>query len=330
MKSPFPGTSQFDTSRRTFEADSEPIFDPFSPRSWLRAARRIRTLTPDLLIVQWWSPIFAIPLGICVRLAKRHGRPPVVFICHNIKPHEQLPAGMMLSRFAFASADRFVVHSDADLRNLQAIRPNAMTHTLFLPINEGFGAAMTKEEARRQLGLRSPTILFFGLIRRYKGLMHLLRAMPLILKAMECTLLIVGEFYEGREEYVRLIQSLGISARVRLIDRYIANEEVALYFCAADLVVLPNTSATQSAIIPLAYSFERPVITTRVGGLPEAVIDGETGFVVDPADPAALAEAIERFYREGREVEFIEGIRKERERFSWGRYVQGIEALIER
>jgi glycosyltransferase involved in cell wall biosynthesis len=151
--------------------------------------------------------------------------------------------------------------------------------------------------------------------------------MPSILKAIDCTLLIVGEFYEGREECLGLIQSLDLSASVRLVDRYVANEEVALYFSAADLVVLPYTSATQSGVVTIAYSFERPVVTTKVGGLPEVVIDGQTGFLVDPADPAALADAVVRYYQEGRERELIEGIRKERERLSWDRFIEAIEAL---
>jgi glycosyltransferase involved in cell wall biosynthesis len=325
----FPGTTELDASRRRFSADSEPIFDPLNPRSWLRTARRIRTLSPDLIIVQWWSPIFAIPLGMVIRLAKRHGGPRALFICHNIKPHERLPGQGLLLRFAFAAADLFIVHSDEDLRNLRAIRPDARILKLFLPINDGFGPVIAKDEARKQLGLTTPTILFFGLIRRYKGLAYLLRAMPSVLKAIDCTLLIVGEFYEGREECMELIRSLDLTAKVRLVDRYVANEEVALHFSAADVVVLPYTSATQSAVIPIAYSFERPVITTKVGGLPEVVIDDQTGFLVDPADPMALAEAIVRYYREGQQAVFAEGIRKERERLSWGRFIDAIEALCE-
>ena len=325
----FPGRTEFDTSRRRFSADSEPIFDPLGPRSWFRTARRIRALAPDLVIVQWWTPIFAIPVGTVIRLAKQQGRPTVLFICHNITPHERLPGERTLSRFAFAAADWFIVHSNEDLRNLQSIRRNARIRKLFLPINEAFGPAITKEEARLQLGLTAPTLLYFGLIRPYKGVAHLLRAMPSILKAIDCTLLIVGEFYEGREECLELIRSLDLSASVRLVDRYVANEEVALYFSASDLVVLPYTSATQSAVVPIAYSFERPVVTTKVGGLPEAVIDGQTGFLVDPADPAALAEAVVRYYQERRERGLIEGIRKERGRLSWDRFIEAIEALPE-
>ncbi len=327
----FPGTTEFDTSRRRFAAEGESIFDPLDPRSWVRTARRIRALAPDLIIVQWWSPIFAIPIGTLIRLVRRHASPRVLFICHNVTPHERIPGEGLLPRFAFAVADLFIVHSGEDLANLRAIQPDARIQKLFLPINNGFGPPIAKAEARHRLGLSaSPTILFFGLIRRYKGLPHLLQAMPLILRTIDCTLLIVGEFYDGREECLGLIRSLDLSARVRLVDRYVPNEEVALYFSAADLVVLPYTSATQSAVVPIAYSFERPVVTTKVGGLPEVVIDGLTGFLVDPANPAALAEAISRYFREAREAEFVKGITRQRERLSWERFTDEITALCQR
>jgi hypothetical protein len=138
---------------------------------------------------------------------------------------------------------------------------------------------------RSRLGLSGNTLLFFGLIRRYKGLPRLLEAMPLVLKKVDCTLLVVGEFYEGKDHCLNLINALGLASNVRIIDRFIPDGEVSLYFSAADLVVLPYESATQSAIVPIAYAFERPVLATRVGGLPEAVRDGETGLLVEPHDP---------------------------------------------
>ena len=321
----FPGTTERDTSRLKFAVECEPIFDPLNPRSWLSTARRIRALSPDLVIVQWWSPLFAVPLRAVTWLAKRRSRALILFICHNVRSHERLPGERMISQVGFAAADRFIVHSETDLRHLRAIRPDATIHKLFLPICEEFGSAVDRQAARRQLGISGPVILFFGLIRRYKGLPYLLQAMPTILTRMGCTLLIVGEFYEGRKECLDLIQSLNIAAHVRLIDRYVANEEVGLYFGAADLVVLPYISATQSSVITMAYAFDRPVVTTRVGGLPELVIDGRTGFTVDPADPAALADATLKFFRDPQKAASSEGIRRAREQFSWQRFVELLE-----
>ncbi|HLC01934.1 MAG TPA: glycosyltransferase, partial [Anaerolineales bacterium] len=194
------------------------------------------------------------------------------------------------------------------------------------PPGRGYGSLIGKAEARERLGLTGKILLFFGLIRRYKGLPHLLEAMPLILRELDCTLLIVGEFYQGRERCLHLINSLGLASRVQIIDRFVPDEEVSLYFSAADLVVLPYESATQSGIVPIAHAFERPVVTTRVGGLPEAVRDGETGLLVQPHNPAALAEAIVRFYEEGMEMRFRRNIQQQ-QRFSWKELADTLQAV---
>lgn len=152
--------------------------------------------------------------------------------------------------------------------------------------------------------------------------------MPLILQKVDCTLLVVGEFYEGKDRCLNLIQARGLASRVRVIDRFVPDDEVSLYFSAADLVVLPYESATQSGIVPIAYAFERPVVTTAVGGLPEAVQDGETGLLVEPRDPTALASAIVRFFDEGLESAFSRNI-STRALFSWADLVRTLELAVE-
>jgi glycosyltransferase involved in cell wall biosynthesis len=149
--------------------------------------------------------------------------------------------------------------------------------------------------------------------------------MPLVLQKVNCTLLVVGEFYEGKDRCLTLISDLGLASHVRVIDRFVPDDEVSLYFSAADLVVLPYESATQSGIVPIAYAFERPVLATRVGGLPEAVRNGETGFLVEPRNPAALAAAIIRFYEEDMGSVFRQHILKQRH-FSWGELATTLEA----
>ena len=151
----------------------------------------------------------------------------------------------------------------------------------------------SKAAARTRLGLppERNVLLFFGLIRPYKGLGYLIEAMPQVLKSLDCSLLVAGEFYDDKSKYTKLIDAHQLGPHVRLEDKYISNEEVAVYFAAADVVVLPYVEASQSGIVPIAYSFNTPVISTRVGGLPEAVIDGQTGFLVDPGSPERLAEA---------------------------------------
>lgn len=324
----FPGRTQLDPSPRPPGLVIEPILDSLNPLSWLRAGRRIADLSPDVVVVHWWNPFFALPIGTALRLVKRRCRAAVVFICHNVIPHEPFPGTRGLSRFALAPADVCLVHSEADQRDLASFRLPGRIITIPQPPGRGFGPLLDKAVARARLGISGPTILFFGLIRRYKGLPALIEAMPLVLHQLTCTLLVVGEFYEGRDQCLKRIDELGIARHVRVIDRFVPEHDVSLYFSAADLVALPYESATQSAIVPLATSFERPVVATRVGGLPEAVRDGETGLLVEPHNPPALADAILRFYREGLDDPFRRRIRQLRDESSWHDLATTIESVF--
>jgi len=324
----FPGRTQFDPNSKSPGLVTESLLDSINPLSWFLAARRIAELSPDLTVVHWWNPFFAPCTGTTVRLARRRSRGTVVFICHNVIPHEPFPATSALTRFALAPGDAWLVHSEADRRDLKSLSLHRPILTIPQPPGRGFGEPVSKEIARSRLGLSGNILLFFGLIRRYKGLHHLLEALPLVLKTLNCTLLVAGEFYEGKDRCLSLIDALGLTSNVRVIDRFVPDDEVSLYFSAADLVVLPYESATQSAIIPIAHAFERPVVTTRVGGLPEAVRDGETGLLVEPKNPTALAEAILRFYEERLEPTFRRNI-SQQERFSWGNLANMLEALAE-
>jgi glycosyltransferase involved in cell wall biosynthesis len=191
-----------------------------------------------------------------------------------------------------------------------------------------FPPAVPKPQARRLLSISEPNVmLYFGYIRAYKGLRYLLEAMPRILKRMRVRLLVCGEFYEEREELFALAERAGLREAVTFHDRFIANEEVAAFFCASDVVVLPYVSATQSGIVQVAYHYDKPVIVTSVGGLPEAVPDGRTGFIVPPRDPEAVAQAVLRYYREKREPAFSRNIRVEKKKYSWDRMAQAVENL---
>ena len=179
--------------------------------------------------------------------------------------------------------------------------------------------------AKRSLGLDGPVILFFGFVRKYKGLEYLIRAMPEVLRSVQVNLLIVGEFWEDKEPYLKTIEELGLQGNIEIVDRYVPNEEVGLYFSAADVVVLPYIDATQSAIVSLAYAFDKPVITTAVGGLPEVVSDGETGFIVPPKDSEALAAAIVRYFREDCASRFAANVKVQKNALSWEALVRLIE-----
>jgi len=325
----FPGKTQYDESGSTHRVESERLIDSINPFTWVRAGFRIARWKPDLTVVQWWHPYFAPALVKICSILRMFSSTKIVFICHNVVPHETSPLDRALTSMAFLAPHAYVVQSQEDRRNLLRIRKKAKVTSHPLPIFDFFRSGeMTKREARSVIGEGDgPLLLFFGLIRPYKGLNHLIEAMPAIIEGTGARLLVVGEFYEDSAPYHKLAEKLGVSDRIGFVDRYIANEEVAAYFNAADLVMLPYISATQSAIAQVAVAFDRPMIATRVGGLPEVVSEGKTGFIVPPADPAAMAGAVARFFGEEWGDRMAPNFEEEKRRFSWSSLADAIEGL---
>lgn len=317
----FPGKTQFDFSANTLDEENVRLIDTLNPYTWVKTASLLNREKPDLIVFQWWHPFFAPPFGTIARLLEVRLRRKLCFLCHNVLPHESNPLQSVLTRFAFSRAPYFIVHSEQDLRDLRELRPDAVVRKGCHPTYSEFGqgGALPKEEARRRLGLSpdADTVLYFGLVRKYKGLEYLIRAMRQVLRRRRCQLLVVGEFYDDKQPYLDLIESEGIADAVRVVDRYVPNEEVALHFDSADVVVLPYTSATQSGIVQIAFGLGTPVITTNVGGLPEAVDDGKTGLIVEPRSAERLAEAILRYYEEECEPRFRLEIERQVTRFDW-------------
>jgi glycosyltransferase involved in cell wall biosynthesis len=256
-----------------------------------------------------------------------------LFIADNVIPHEKRPGDRIFTNFAFKAVDYFVVQSDSVERDLLSLKPDAKYVKLQHPIYEIFGDRVDRKEARKQLNIPAdaPTILFFGYIRKYKGLDLLLRAMPeMITKYPELRLIVAGEFYGDEAEYKSLIQELKVpSKNLVLATDYIANEEVAKYFSAANAIVLPYRSATQSGIVQIAYNFDAPVIATPVGGLPEIVIDGRSGLITKDSEPHSIAEKVMEFFDKGLESQFTEGVIEEKTKYSWDTFVEGIEKLMQ-
>jgi glycosyltransferase involved in cell wall biosynthesis len=262
-----------------------------------------------------------------MRLIRRRISTRLILLCHNLLPHEPHFFDVPLTRYLSKIPDAFIVLSEAVEQEVLRFRPKAPIIRVPQPIYDFFPAPPSTKVARQQLGLpeESPVILFFGLVRTYKGLGILLQALTHL---PQVRLLIAGEFYQPRSEYERQIVELGINGRVRIEDRYLPNEEVPAYFAAADLVVLPYLSATQSGVSKLAYHFDKPVVITDVGGLAEEVEEGKTGYVAPPNDPIALAAAIEKVLREKNRVDFAAHIREYKKRYSWEHVVEAIAGLL--
>ena len=326
----FPGKDQKDHSQERIEVENSPLIHPLTPWSWIYAFFRIRRMLPDLILFQWWHPFFALSFGSIALLLKGWGRGKICFLCHNVRPHESTLFDKLLLRYAFHAPNHFIVHSQPDLIELIRLKPGATVVRTLHPNYGVFraGSKIQLQEAKRELGIEGNLLLFFGYVRKYKGLEYLLQAFPKVLKQVNCDLLIVGEIYEDKDKYLQMISETPAKDKIHLIDQYVPNEKVALYFTAADLVVLPYVSATQSGIIQIAYAFKKPIVSTRVGGIPEAVVEGETGFLADPQNADSLADAILTFFETKGRKDFSKSIEKVRERFSWERTVEAIEKMM--
>jgi len=325
----FPGTTEMDQSGVRIELRSDAVIDPLSPWSWPAVAKAIRAFAPDVIVLAWWQPALGAVLATFARLARGRARARLVFLCHNVAAHDATPLDRILTRYALRCADAAIVHSDADRERLRRNRPTLPQRWTTHPAYDlaEFGPRLEAEQARAKLRLGGDVVLFFGLVRRYKGLADLLRAMPRILAAHWCTLVVAGEFYEPRSPYEALVRELGITAQVRLLDRYVPNEEVGVYFSAADVIVAPYRAATQSGVVALAQQFHRPAVVSRVGGLPDMIVEGITGLSVPAGDPHSLANAVLRIYEEG--VDLWRARVREAQVTGWREEVDAIEELAQ-
>jgi len=322
----FPGKAQKYGEKFKLDLKARHIIDSINPLNWLRIFRIIKKEKPDLVICQWWA-IFLAPCSYSIlALLKMFTRTKVCILCQNVLQHEERFFDRFLTKAVFRKVDYFVVLSTGDLRDLKKLVPKAKAKILVEPTyDQFFGSQLiTKEKARKKLGLKGNVALFFGFVRPYKGLKYLLDAMPIVLKKVDVTLLVVGEFWKGKSEYLKQIRRNNISKNVRVVDRYIPDEDVSLYMVAADVVVLPYTSATQSAILQTAFGFNKPVITTDVGSLSDLVKDNKTGFLVPPKDTRKLAQAIINFYKGKKEKEFIKNIKRGKKTFRWDKEKENI------
>lgn len=307
-----------------------------NPFNIIRVANYIKKKKPDMVMIQWWHPYFAPCYYL---LARFMGKQNLTFVCHNVFPHERFPLDKKLTRLTLRNGKHFIVHAKEEEAELKQIMPNPDCQVTPHPSYNAFCFEhMTKAQARERLGLgfNEKVLLFFGFVRPYKGLKHLLNAMPRIKKRLgNVKLLIVGEFgsAEDKDDYVEQIKGLATSnpdleASIAIYDGYTPDREVEKYFAACDMVVLPYESATQSGIVQIAYGFGKPVVVTNVGGLPDVVENNRTGYVVPPQDAEALAESIVRYFAENKETEFSKNIEAQAYRFSWERMGEVVEKWI--
>lgn len=307
-------------------SETEYRINTADPISWIKTAAYINDIRPTLVIIQWWHPYFSICYSVIARLIRKKNR--ILYTCHNVFPHERFPFDRVLTRMALSKGNCFIVHSKTDEEDLHQIVPRAIYRRTVIPSFNCFdNSSVDRNTARSALGIdaNKRVLLFFGLVREYKGLKNLLNAVPIINKRIsDVEVLIAGDFGGDKQQYLDIIAQNDIGKLVRIVDEYIPDSEVEKYFKASDITVLPYESATQSGIIQVSYSFGIPVVATSVGGIPEVVKDGKTGYLIAPKRPDLIADSVCDYFNNNRYGEFAENIKAESEKYSWNKMVEAI------
>ncbi|MAQ31586.1 MAG: glycosyl transferase family 1 [Flavobacteriales bacterium] len=321
----FPGKKQTVGLSESSTHTNLNLINTLNPLSWFNTVRKVLKIKPHYVIIRYWHPYFAICLALIARLL-RHKSIFIIAWVDNIYPHDPMPFQNILTNFFLKSCDTYMVMSKSVKKDLLNFRDLSSKKVKFSPhpIYSVFGNTVAKKIAQKNIGLTKDNtqvnnkyILFFGLIRKYKGLELLLEVMALEkIKKLNIYLIIAGEFYEKKSKYLEKIKFLGIENKIILHDNYIPNEDVKNYFCAADIVVQPYLSATQSGVSMVALNFNKPVLLTNVGGLSEYVTHNFDGYLVDP-DKEKIASALEDYFANNREGCFSKNIEIKKTEFSW-------------
>lgn len=325
----FPGKTQYSSDPPPEDLNIKVKINSINPINWIKTGREIKKLIPDLVIIKFWIPFMAPCLGKIARVIKKNKHSKVISIIDNIIPHEKRPGDRLLANYWVKSTDGFIAMSKSVLTDLNTFDKDKPKLFCPHPLYDNFGAAIDKREAKELLKLNPEEnyLLFFGFIRDYKGLDILLKAMgDEKIKKMPVKLLVAGEFYTDSKPYYNLIEKHQLQDKVIMSNDFIPDGDVAKYFSACDIVVQPYKDATQSGVTQIAYHFNKPMITTDVGGLAEIVPDGKVGYVVSP-DVGELANAISDFYIKNKEKEFIENVKLEKQKYTWENMIKTIEKL---
>ncbi|MBS1731159.1 MAG: glycosyltransferase [Bacteroidetes bacterium] len=325
----FPGTTQYSSGEKPKDIQINVRINSINPLNWLSVGRELKKSKPDIVVVRFWLPFMGPALGTILRIIKKNKHSKIMAITDNVIPHEKRPGDTQFTKYFLKPVDAFITMSEKVMKDLRTFT-NKPASCIVHPLYDNFGDSISKEDARKNLGLLpdEKIILFFGFIRKYKGLDILLEAMKILQddpESKHIKLLIAGEFYEDEKPYKDLIDKLDIAPQLILKTSFIPDEEVKYYLCAADFVIQPYRNATQSGVTPLAYHFEKPMLVTNVGGLPDMVPDYQSGLVTAP-NAQSIAEKIKELYTLGENF-FLPHLRDEKKKYSWEILVETILGL---
>lgn len=326
----FPGKTQYSSERAPENLQIERSVSSVNPFNWISIGKKIQKSAPDILIIKFWLPFMAPCFGTIARIVRKNRKTKVVSILDNIIPHEKRLADKILSNYFVGAVDSFIAMSKSVLSDLDMFDTKKPRCFCPHPLYDNFGKKISRSEAIAQLGLDESAsyMLFFGFIRDYKGLDLLIEAMSdNRLKDKNLKLIVAGEFYNNSEKYFDLEKQFNVSDKIVWKNDFIPDSQVATYFSAADIVVQPYKSATQSGVTQIAYHFEKPMLVTNVGGLAEIVPNGKVGYVVEPK-ASNIVDAICDFYDNNREPDLVENVKVEKQKYAWSRMTESIKTFL--
>ena len=305
----FPGETQYVTENdQADRIPSEQILDSINPLTCISSAKKINTYQPDIYISNYWMTFFGPSLGVLSLFLNKNTKQ--IAIIHNMIPHEKRFFDKPFNRFYLKRIDGFVVMSDIVLKDLLSLKPKAKFIQLNHPTYNHFGDSVDQQTAIQNLKIadKKYTLLFFGFIRDYKGLDILIDAMSMLDDRYQ--LIVAGEVYGSFDTYQEQINASSARERIHLFNKYISDEEVPVYFSAADVCILPYKSATQSGITAIANHFNLPVIATDVGGLKESIEDQQNGLIVKEGSVEALKNSIEHYFSNNLKEKFSKNLKE--------------------
>ena len=304
----------------------ERCVNSINPFNWIKVGKKIKKEKPDIVIIKYWMPFMSPCFGTMARIIKSNKKTKIIAIADNIIPHERRFFDSWLTKYFVGCVDAWIAMSKSVFDDIEIFDKKVLRSLCFHPIFDNFGEKIDKETAQKNLALQTKeiNILFFGLVRDYKGLDFLIKALKNpALENYPLHLTVAGEFYEPQSKYDEIIKELDLK-NITIHNKFIANEDVKNYFCACDLVVLPYKTATQSGVTQIAFHFEKPMLVTDVGGLAEIVKHGKSGYVCQP-NPQSIAECLLDFCKN--KTDFTESLMEEKKKFSWERMTESIKEL---
>ena len=327
----FPGTTQYSSEPAPENIPIKVKINSVNPFNWIAVGNELNKIRPDFIVVRYWLPFMGPCLGTILRRVKKNHHTKIVCIADNIFPHEKRPGDTAFTKYFLKPIDGFITMSEKVLSDLKTFAKDKPSKFIPHPLYDNFGEIISKEEARKKLQINNDAriLLFFGFIRKYKGLDILLEAMKIVHSnenLADIQLLIAGEFYEDEKNYEALLNDTSIKDSLILHTNFISDSEVKYYLCSADCVVQPYRHATQSGVTPLAYHFEKPMIVTNVGGLPSLVPNKKVGLIAEP-NAQSIAEKIEEYFYLGEKF-FLPQLREEKKKYSWKAMTEAILHIV--